>query len=59
MNALTAEIEVGVTYEGKVTVKDFGAFVECMPGKEGLVHISELAHERVESVESICKPGDA
>ena len=60
VNALTAEIEVGVTYEGKVvTVKDFGAFVECMPGKEGLVHISELAHERVESVESICKPGDA
>ena len=49
VNALTAEIEVGVTYEGKVvTVKDFGAFVECMPGKEGLVHISELAHERVE-----------
>ena len=60
VNALTAEIEVGVTYDGKViTVKDFGAFVECMPGKEGLVHISELAHERVESVESICKPGDA
>jgi polyribonucleotide nucleotidyltransferase len=60
VNGLTAEIEVGVTYEGKVvTVKDFGAFVECMPGKEGLVHISELAHERVESVESICKPGDA
>ena len=60
VNALTAEIEVGVTYEGKVvTVKDFGAFVECMPGKEGLVHISELAHERIESVESICKPGDA
>ena len=36
VNSLTAEIEVGVTYEGKVvTVKDFGAFVECMPGKEG------------------------
>jgi polyribonucleotide nucleotidyltransferase len=60
VNGLTAEIEVGKTYEGKViTVKDFGAFVECMPGKEGLVHISELAHERIESVESICKPGDA
>ncbi len=60
VNSLTAEIEVGVTYNGKVvTVKDFGAFVECMPGKEGLVHISELAHERVDSVESICKPGDA
>ncbi len=60
VNALTAEIEVGVVYDGKViTVKDFGAFVECMPGKEGLVHISELANERVESVESICKPGDS
>ena len=59
VNALTAEIEIGKTYNGKViTVKDFGAFVECMPGKEGLVHISELANERVESVESICKPGD-
>ena len=60
VNALTAEIEIGKVYDGKViTVKDFGAFVECMPGKEGLVHISELAHERVESVESICKPGDS
>jgi polyribonucleotide nucleotidyltransferase len=60
VNSLTAEIEVGVTYDGKVvTVKDFGAFVECMPGKEGLVHISELANERIDSVESICKPGDA
>jgi polyribonucleotide nucleotidyltransferase len=60
VNALTAEIEIGTIYEGKVvTVKDFGAFVECIPGKEGLVHISELANERVESVDSICKPGDA
>ena len=60
VNALTAEIEIGTIYEGKVvTVKDFGAVVECMPGKEGLVHISELVNERVESVDSICKPGDA
>ena len=59
VNALTAEIEIGKIYNGKViTVKDFGAFVECLPGKEGLVHISELANERVESVESICKAGD-
>ena len=59
VNALTAEIEIGKVYNGKViTVKDFGAFVECLPGKEGLVHISELANERVESVESICKTGD-
>jgi len=60
VNALTAEIEIGRTYEGKViAVKDFGAFVECMPGKEGLVHISEMANERIDSVDSICKPGDA
>ncbi|MDZ8119813.1 polyribonucleotide nucleotidyltransferase [Pontiella agarivorans] len=60
VNALTAEIEIGRTYQGKViAVKDFGAFVECMPGKEGLVHISEMANERIDSVDSICKPGDA
>jgi polyribonucleotide nucleotidyltransferase len=59
VNACTAEIEIGTTYEGKVvTVKDFGAFVECMPGKEGLVHISEMANERIDSVDAICKPGD-
>jgi polyribonucleotide nucleotidyltransferase len=59
VNACTAEIEIGQTYEGKViTVKDFGAFVECMPGKEGLVHISEMANERIDSVDAICKPGD-
>ena len=60
VNALTAEIEIGRTYDGKViAVKDFGAFVECMPGKEGLVHISEMANERIDSVDAICKPGDA
>ncbi|NLX24509.1 MAG: polyribonucleotide nucleotidyltransferase [Lentisphaerae bacterium] len=60
VNALTAEIEIGKTYDGKViAVKDFGAFVECMPGKEGLVHISEMANERIASVSDICAPGDA
>lgn len=60
VNALTAEIEIGRTYDGKViAVKDFGAFIECMPGKEGLVHISEMANERIDSVDAICKPGDA
>ena len=59
VNACTAEIEVGKIYDGKViTVKDFGAFVECLPGKEGLVHISEMANERIRSVEDVCKPGD-
>jgi len=55
----TAEIEVGKTYRGIVRgVKEFGAFVECLPGKEGLVHISELADFRVNKTEDICKLGD-
>ena len=56
---------MGKIYKGKVTrVMDFGAFVEVIPGvlgltgKEGLVHISQLAHERVEKVEDIVKAGD-
>lgn len=53
------EIEIGKTYRGIVrSVKDFGAFVECMPGKEGLVHVSELAEVRVENAEDICQVGD-
>ncbi len=45
---VTAEVEVGKVYNGKVTrIVDFGAFVEVLPGKEGLVHISQIAHERV------------
>ena len=59
VEACTAEIEVGKTYRGIVRgVKDFGAFVECLPGKEGLVHISELADFRVNKTEDICKLGD-
>ena len=55
----TGEIEVGKTYRGLVkSIKDFGAFVECLPGKEGLVHISELADFRVNKTEDICKSGD-
>ena len=47
------------TYRGIVRgIKDFGAFVECLPGKEGLVHISELADFRVNKTEDICKLGD-
>ncbi len=53
------EIEVGKTYRGIVrSVKEFGAFVECMPGKEGLVHISELADFRVNKTEDVCRLGD-
>ncbi|MCX7626491.1 MAG: S1 RNA-binding domain-containing protein, partial [Candidatus Sumerlaeaceae bacterium] len=56
---LTAEAEVGQLYTGKVTrIEDFGAFVEILPGKDGLVHISELEPRRVDRVEDICKVGD-
>jgi len=59
VSAITAEAEMGKLYHGKVTgVKDFGAFVEILPGKDGLVHISQLADYRVKSVEDICKQGD-
>jgi polyribonucleotide nucleotidyltransferase len=59
VNGITAEAEIGALYEGTVrTVRDFGAFVEILPGKDGLVHISELADFRVGKVEDICKEGD-
>jgi predicted RNA-binding protein with RPS1 domain len=56
---MTAEAEVGKIYRGKVvTIKEFGAFVEFLPGKDGLVHISELANFRVKKTEDIVKIGD-
>ncbi len=56
---LTQEVEVGSIYTGKVTrLMNFGAFVEILPGKEGMVHISELADYRVSKVEDIVKVGD-
>ncbi len=56
---LTEEPEVGKTYLGHVTgVKEFGAFVEILPGRDGLVHISELSDSYVERVEDVCKHGD-
>jgi polyribonucleotide nucleotidyltransferase len=56
---MTAEAEIGKIYRGKVvTIKDFGAFVEFLPGKDGLVHISELANFRVKQTEDIVKLGD-
>jgi polyribonucleotide nucleotidyltransferase len=54
-----APIEVGKLYHGRVTgIKEFGCFVECTPGKEGLVHISELADFRVRRTEDVVKMGD-
>jgi polyribonucleotide nucleotidyltransferase len=59
IKGLTAEPEVGMIYDGVVKrIADFGAFVEILPNTDGLVHISELAHERVERVEDILKEGD-
>ncbi|HLP77673.1 MAG TPA: polyribonucleotide nucleotidyltransferase [Candidatus Paceibacterota bacterium] len=56
---MTAEAEINKIYRGKVvTIKEFGAFVEFLPGKDGLVHISELANFRVKQTEDIVKMGD-
>jgi polyribonucleotide nucleotidyltransferase len=55
---VTAEVEAGKTYPGKITrIVDFGAFVEILPGKEGLVHISQIAHERVNKVSDYLEEG--
>ena len=57
---MTKEIEIGTTYNGTVvSTKEFGAFVEVLPGKEGLVHISELADFRVNKTEDVVRVGDA
>ncbi|UTP72387.1 polyribonucleotide nucleotidyltransferase [Alteromonas sp. LMIT006] len=58
IEAVTAEIEVGKVYTGKVArIADFGAFVEVLPGKDGLVHISQIAHERVAKVTDYLSEG--
>jgi polyribonucleotide nucleotidyltransferase len=59
VEALTEEVKVGKVYEGKVTsVKDFGAFIEILPGRDGLCHISELDDKYVDKVDNVCKVGD-
>ena len=56
---ITAEVEVGKIYEGKVVrLMDFGAFVAIMPGKDGLVHISQISDERVDKVSDRLNEGD-
>jgi polyribonucleotide nucleotidyltransferase len=56
---ITSEVEVGSVYEGKVVrLMDFGAFVQILPGKDGLVHISQISDERVERVSDKLKEGD-
>ena len=59
IEGLTKEVKVGDIYEGRVSrIMTFGAFVEILPGKDGLVHISDLAYERVERVEDVLNVGD-
>ncbi|MCF8276494.1 MAG: polyribonucleotide nucleotidyltransferase [Flavobacteriales bacterium] len=59
IKAITAQPEIGEVYKGKVkNIMPFGAFVEIMPGKDGLLHISEIEHRRLEKVEEALKEGD-
>jgi polyribonucleotide nucleotidyltransferase len=59
INEITAEAEIGKVYHGTVKkIMDFGAFVEILPGTDGLVHISELEHHRVKNVTDVLKEGD-
>ncbi len=59
IEGMTSEAEIGKVYKGLIkTVKDFGAFVEILPGQEGLLHISELADYRVQNVTDLCKEGE-
>ena len=55
---ITAEVEIGKVYEGAITkILDFGALVNLLPGKDGLLHISQIAHERVEKVSDYLTEG--
>ena len=59
IEGIGAEIEIGKIYKGRVvTIKEFGAFVEVLPGQDGLVHVSELSNKRVNRVEDVIKMGD-
>jgi len=59
IKAIVAQPEIGETYTGKVkNIQPFGAFVEFMPGKDGLLHISEIKHERVETMDGVLEPGE-
>ncbi|WP_339699008.1 polyribonucleotide nucleotidyltransferase [Algoriphagus aquimarinus] len=59
IKAIVAQPEIGETYTGKVkNIQPFGAFVEFMPGKDGLLHISEIKHERIETMDGVLEPGE-
>ena len=60
VEACTATVQIGKIYDGTVTsIRDFGAFVEILPGRDGLCHVSELSSGYVQNVDSICKVGDS
>jgi polyribonucleotide nucleotidyltransferase len=59
IRGITAEAEIGKIYRGKVKkITDFGAFVEILPGTDGLVHISQIAEQRIKSVSDVLKEGE-
>ena len=59
LEQLTADVQVGAIYEGRVAkLMDFGAFVTILPGKDGLVHISQISEERVEKVSDKLQEGE-
>jgi len=59
IKSIAGKPEEGAIYEGTVrSIKEYGAFVEIMPGKDGLLHISEIAHERIRRVEDVLQEGD-
>jgi polyribonucleotide nucleotidyltransferase len=59
VEALTASVQIGRVYDGRVTsVKDFGVFVEILPGRDGLCHVSELSSQYVQRVADVCRVGD-
>jgi polyribonucleotide nucleotidyltransferase len=58
IRAIAAQPEVGEVYKGKVrSIQPYGAFVEIMPGKDGLLHISEVTHERIQTLEGLLEVG--
>ena len=57
--AFPPQVEDGATYEGKIkSIKEFGCFVEIIPGTDGLIHISEFSWEKVNKMEDVCKEGE-
>ena len=59
INTIVSDFEEGKIYKGKVvSIKEFGAFIEFAPGKEGMVHISKIAKERIDHVEDVLTLGD-